>query len=60
MSDNVVEFPKPAEPKILVCTACRSEAFWLYQDGRVQCMRCDTFDHDVTGCWSPIAQEPPP
>ena len=51
------EQPEQPKPRIRVCN-CRCEAFWLYEDGRVQCMQCDEFHDEVKGQWSLIVEEP--
>jgi hypothetical protein len=58
---TVVPFkkPEPKRPRILVCL-CECEAFWLYEDGRIQCMGCDTFHDEMKGVWSPVVAEDEP
>jgi hypothetical protein len=56
---TVVAFTKkePPKPRIWVCH-CRCEAFWLYEDGRIQCMQCDEFHDTMKGQWSLVVAEP--
>jgi len=58
---SVVPFkkPEPKQPRIWVCL-CKCEAFWLYEDGRIQCMQCDAFHDEMKGVWSPVVAEDEP
>jgi hypothetical protein len=57
---TVIAFPKKeeAEPRIWVCN-CECEAFWLYEDGRIQCMQCEAFADTMKGQWSVVVAEEP-
>lgn len=56
---TVIIFRKPElpKPRIWVCS-CECEAFWLYEDGRVQCMQCDEFADTMKGQWSVVVATP--
>jgi hypothetical protein len=56
---TVIAFAKkePPKPRIWVCH-CACEAFWLYEDGRIQCMQCDEFANTMKGQWSLVVAEP--
>jgi len=58
---SVVPFKKqePKQSRIWVCL-CKCEAFWLYEDGRIQCMQCDAFHDCMKGVWSPVVAEDEP
>lgn len=43
------------KPKVWQCN-CGCEAFWLYEDGRVECQECNTFHDSMTGHWKIIAE----
>jgi hypothetical protein len=57
---SVVQFkkPEPKKPRIYVCN-CRCEAFWLWEDGSIQCMQCDEFHDGMKGVWSPVVEDKP-
>lgn len=55
----VVEFRRqePPKPRIWVCN-CECEAFWLYEDGSIQCTQCEAFANTMKGQWSVVAVPP--
>jgi len=50
---TVIAFAKkePPKPRIWVCN-CECEAFWLYEDGSIQCQACNAFANTMKGQWS--------
>ena len=57
---TIIAFKKPEqpEPRVWVCN-CGCGGFWLYEDGRIQCMDCDEFHDSMKGEWSVVeAAEP--
>jgi hypothetical protein len=58
---SVVPFkkPQPKKPRIRVCD-CHNESFWVYEDGRIQCMQCDRFDDGIRGVWSFVVDQDEP
>ena len=56
---TVIAFTKkePPKPRIWQCN-CDCQAFWLYEDGRIQCMQCDEFHDTMKGQWSLVVAEP--
>ena len=42
-----------AKTPIWVCN-CECEAFWLYEDGRIQCRQCDAFADTMKGYWAVV------
>jgi hypothetical protein len=54
----VVEFRRkePPEPRIWQCN-CDCQAFWLYEDGSIQCQACDAFANTMKGQWSVVVAE---
>jgi hypothetical protein len=46
------------QPKVWVCD-CGNESFWLYEDGRIECMSCSTFHTTMTGYWKLFDPEAP-
>ena len=52
---TVIAFTKkePPKPRIWVCN-CECEAFWLYEDGSIQCIQCEAFANTMKGQWSVV------
>jgi hypothetical protein len=57
---TVIPLEQKAKPpsKIWVCD-CGCENFWLYQDGRVECVECNTIHDTMTGYWKIIDPDGP-
>lgn len=53
---KVVEFPQRPPPMVLVCSNpdCGSQSFWLYADGRVECLLCNEFQTELASRWLQI------
>ena len=58
---SVVPFkkPEPKKPQDLGLPL-PLRGFWLYEDGRIQCMQCDEFHDEMKGVWSPVVEDSEP
>ena len=57
---TVTDFKAKEQPesKVWVCD-CGNESFWLYEDGRIECMDCNAFHTTMTGYWKLFDPEGP-
>lgn len=52
---------KPKEkppPRVYVC-GCGCENFWLYEDGQIECIECNTFHDHMMGYWKLVDPNDP-